>query len=383
MKKLILTPVLVLALALFAGCGEGGLFSSADNREKLAQPVCILADDYLYWSPVENAVSYTVSVNGKEQPAQALCGFDLDVNEELSVKVRANAAEGSDTYKNSAYTAAILRSADPSAYVRVTESVLNEHASVQNGKAYAVASLSGESSAYELDFSGYSGEPYLFRIPAEVRAVRVHGGDTVLHAGFCVLTRTDPLILELNGANIQAPDDMCAVWCESMTALPGTADLIVRSVKNGDFENSLSGGDNSKDGETGKKGSGFPGEGGKGGKGNPGYAAISVPAVVFSGDLSLSVYGGNGSDGGRGGEAAWYGQGGGGGGGGGGAGAGSGETLYLNMSGGQELRLIGGAGGSRGELGSGNNGLSTNHGKNGSSGTGYAGTPVVIRGMLG
>lgn len=383
MKKLIASLSLFCALGLFAGCGGGGLFSSPDTREKLEAPVCILADDYLYWTPVENAVSYTVSLNGKERTAQKACGIELDTAQDMSVKVRANASEDSSEYKDSAYSAVVLRTADPVGYIQITEENLAEYAEIEEGSDFDTVTLDGSNEAYEFRFAADE-DRYLFRIPAEVRLVRIHTGGKTLYAALCILTRSDPLILEMNGAFLNAPRDMCAVYSESLTALPDAADLVVRSRSDGDARNVIYGGNNSKDGAAGKEGGGIAGEGGKGGNGNPGYAGINVPSVVFSGDEALSVYGGDGSDGGRGGSGKWgLNQGGDGGDGGNGADAVVADKLYLKMDGGSELSLLGGRGGARGDLGSGLNLGTKNNAKNGVSGAGYRGTPVVISGMLG
>ena len=60
-------------------------------------------------------------------------------------------------------------------------------------------------------------------------------------------------------------------------------------------------------------------------------------------------------------------------------------AVLLPRAGGRELSLYGGAGGPRGELGSGINlggGLSTNDAVDGADGVGFAGTPVILAGAV-
>ncbi len=369
----------LLVVFMTAGCG---LLS--DGRAALEAPSCMLLDDYLYWEAVENAAGYTVSVNGEEKPVQEGCGYLLPRDENVSVKVRAEAKDGSKEYRSSAYSAAVLRTADPVDYVELNADNFSDYADISVSSVDVdTAALDGSHEAYAIEFDENFGN-YEVVVPATVRAVRLTSADgSSAGLAFRCEPRTETFVLELHSVTVNAYPDRGVVRCDSETGLSDRADVVIRSLGDG-VANALCAGRNSKTGSRGKDTDKLFAKGGRGGDGAPGYAAVSAPCVAVTGDNALGLFGGSGSGGGQGGSSASN-QGGDGGDGGRGGDAVEAQKLFVNIAGGRELSLYGGAGGPRGELGSGINlggGLSSNDAEDGADGVGFAGTPVILAGAV-
>ena len=404
--KIILFTAVAAALTITCvACDE-----LSDKREKLAVPDYIIADDYVYWAPVTGAAGYVVSVNGQDMPVQTDCGLAIDKTQEVSVKVKAVAAEGSKDYKDSDFGAAAFRSADVTQLTEIKEitisgSVSNEHdfgTVSDNGMNYDLKlytiTLSEQNAGYFVNFNSAAGTlaQYKFVVPSAVKLIKLYTYENLYRISFEIETRTDPVIFEFHGAKIRGIIDTPAIYTAEDSVVSGAADVVIRSFfkdtagfdgERIQIENEIYGGNNTV---IGKSGDGYNsvGFGKTGGKGGEGYSAVKAPKVVFSGDESVFVKGGKGGNGGTGGEAKkglfgiYINEGGHGGDGGNGGSGITAEKVFINVSTGKPLKAAGGEGGSGGAKGPGANSLGSNKAENGSKGTPIVGEQIIIKGSV-
>ena len=320
LKIILFTAVAAALTIMCVACDE-----LIDKREKLAVPDYIIADDYVYWAPVTGAAGYVVSVNGQDMPVQTGCGLAIDKTQEVSVKVKAVAAEGSKDYKDSDFGAAAFRSADVTQLTEIKEitisgSVSNEHdfgTVSDNGMNYDLKlytiTLSEQNAGYFINFDSAGGTlaQYKFVVPSAVKLIKLYTFENLYRISFEIETRTDPVIFEFHGAKIRGIIDTPAIYTAEDSVVSGAADVVIRSFfkdtagfdgERIQIENEIYGGNNTV---IGKSGDGYNsvGFGKTGGKGGEGYSAVKAPKVVFSGDESVFVKGGKGGNGGTGGEA--------------------------------------------------------------------------------
>ena len=370
--------VAMLSTAALAGCDWFG--PKEDTRTMLTAPTCTIYDNYIRWSPIENAVGYVVSVNGVEQAMQENCDYTVNTDEEVSVKVKAIAEESSKDYKNSEYGSSVVRQADPKYEDALTDEDLQALANTHDeGSDMYMIDLPATSEAYSLSFSE-STAIYAILVPEEVRLIHVVTDEEGATVNFVLETRATPFILELAGAALTARDDNSVINA-SASAVASGMNIIVRSLTEenaGAPTNSLTGGNSTKVGSKGKGGN-FVSGGGKGGTGGAGLDAIVAENVLFCGNASVVLTGGKGATGGAGGDNSAN-LGGDGGNGGKGGSAVSGKA-YINIPN-RLVSLLGGAGGAGGAKGKSTNLFaSPSAGKAGATG-GSAADIIVFNGEV-
>ena len=368
----------MLSTVSLAGCEFG--FSSKDKRVKLTAPTYTSYDNYIEWTEVENAVGYIVSVNGEEKAVQKTCNYTVDTDKAVNVQVKAVAEETSKEYKDSDYGSTFTRAADPVPSETLDVEQLQEMANTHDKASdLYMIDLPSSSEAYSISFAETSSQ-YQIAVPEEVRLLHVTTDADGATVSFKLEARATPFIFEMAGAKLTGRSDN-AVINASAASVSSDVTVVIRSLTEEEGcarGNTLTAGNSTVTGSSGKGGTFFT-SGGKGGTGGTGPAAVITDKVYFSGNASITLTGGKGGTGGRGGNNSAN-LGGDGGNGGTGGNAVSG-TAYINIPN-RLVSLFGGDGGNGGSPGSSFNAFaSPTSGKSGSKG-GSAANIVIFAGEV-
>lgn len=363
-KKCILFFVCFVLCALASGCSFFERFTGGDSQSEskktLAAPDCKILDDLVYWEEVENAAGYVAEVDGAELPVQTENYLTLPRTRDVSVRVKAVPAEDDTTKKESKFGFALTRQADPSEYTVLTKENLTVDCTLTD-------------EAYDVQYAGFSYAQITITVKPTVKLIKISTKDCNMCAKWVISPREDPIIFELNGAEIYAASGTCLSVQRENGQVKGCPDLIIRSA--GETDNYIGGG-NGKRGQDGKNSSGRE-TGGVGGHSGSGYSGIYATQVFISGTRSLAVSGGDGQQGGRGGDSM-LGSGGRGGDGGDGGNGITATTVYVHLAYGATLETSGGYRGSGGNGGEGFGRVKGPNGTAGKSGVGITCTPTEI-----
>lgn len=349
MKKIIIAVVciVIVAAVVLVACnvfGDGGLFSS-----KLAAPEVSVMGGVIMWDKVNNATMYEVYKNGVlvNTTSETHYSFE-DITEDAQVYVVAIDEEESKT-------------SESSSKVLVYQ---------QSGFS------SEESMTIELESGGYV-------IPANIKYVCITGNST--NAYITIADRTSDLIVSLNNVNLTSPEGKDCIATSDGEINSNNKRYTVSVKVNG--INILQGGNctsvpSQPSDNTSKKG----------GKGGDGGSCLVLPYIVFCGNGSLTLNGGNGGAGGKGADSsgwstACYGNGGDGGNGGNGIET---EKAVLAMSLTGLVESYGGTAGTKGAPGANGSTLSgalytsswkNSYGKEGTEGLSVLGDIQLVSGI--
>lgn len=350
MKKIIIAVVciVVVVAVVLVACnifGDGGLFSS-----KLATPEVSVMGGVVMWNKVNNATAYEIYSNGVlvNTTSETHYSFD-DITEDIQ-----------------AYVVAIdekeEKASDESAKVLVYK---------QSGFS------DSEKMSIDLESGGYV-------IPANVKYVTITGNSS--NAYVTVADRTSDLIVVLNNVNLTSPEGKDCISTSDGEIDTNNKRYCVSIKVNG--TNILQGGNyvsipSTPDDNTEKKG----------GKGGNGGSCLVLPYIVFCGNGSLTLNGGNGGAGGKGANSSgWskscYGNGGDGGNGGNGINT---QKAVLAMSLTGLVESYGGLAGAKGAPGTNGSALSgplytsswnKSYGKEGTAGLSIIGDIQLLSGVF-
>lgn len=222
-----------------------------------------------------------------------------------------------------------------------------------------------------------------YTIPSYIRMVYIIGDSEVTYTNvsFVIDNRSVPLEISLENANLVAPNNQSVIYTEGTLGEEGP----IVTVSSMGTSNSLTGGNNTVNGEDGKDGTTYGAVGGDGYDGAIGYSAIHISNLYITGEANITLKGGKGSDGGDGGDGHklliytnFGGDGGKGGTGGYGAEC---IKMYVDLPD-RSVILIGGDGGNGGSCGNSVITHSPSDGADGPTGAKYSGEVEVVSGVI-
>lgn len=309
---LIILAVYLSGCSLFVDSHNSNDVPSENSVLKLNPPIISLIGNILVWADIEHANEYEIYCNNTLQTKTGQTYFCItEVEEDAEYFVLAISTE-----KN-------YESSDASNKVTVRETISYE-----------------ENESMEIELKNDS----IYNIPAYVKVIYVTGEakDTAI----VLADRVDDLIIHLKDVNLVGPEGKSAIMTVNKNSSFSQNQFSTIIQVNGN--NALTGGSCTSIPTTPPENSEKKGEnGGKGGNG------IELPLVVFQGEGSLHLCGGNGGPGGRGAASsgikpAVYGNGGNGGKGGNGLDC---ITAVLNINRLREFKVFAGKGGEGGAPG--------------------------------